>query len=58
MHEPKAMREIKGLTAGAAKGAALLAGTASGWASWATKDETEIANPQRNNDANPSFIRP
>jgi hypothetical protein len=36
----------------------LLAGTASGWASWATKDETETANPQRNNDANPSFIGP
>jgi hypothetical protein len=57
MHEPKAMREIKGLTAGAAKGAALLAGTASGWVSWATKDETETASPPSNNDVSPSFIR-
>jgi hypothetical protein len=57
MHEPKAMREIKGLTAGAAKGAALIAGAASGWASWATKLATDSASPPSNNHASLSFIR-
>ena len=57
MHEPKAMREIRGFTAGAAKGAAFTAGEASGRASCATKGATVAANVQSRHHVSLRFIR-
>ena len=51
------MREIKGFTAGAAKGAALTADEAGGRASCATKVATDAANAQSMHHVSLSFIR-